>query len=768
MDVDFSMSQNSQNSRDPRLVNRPQLQQRTSQLSQHEAQQRIPSVPQAQQSVPENQNDTPADIFVRGISELVHAAAAAAANQSEKEKLQKKRDTTAELLRKARNHQGFPSTVEFFQNAKNEEDQVLAKIDQKIKENETNYKRLQADLKNNWAATTNSSRSPDTQEAISQLERANKTAKNTILDLRDDFKDLSGRIRSQDDQLRDFDRSLKALQDTARRNRAQDDQLRDLDRSVKGLQDTTRQQQRVLADYTSLDKDVQSLQEIVRNQQKSFADYTNSLSVLNNSLASVSSRLEQLEQLEQGAVPLRQGTAEPGQGTAAETKKALQNLEVQVMKLEKDAAVWGEKTGFLSSSYQRISALPDQVNRTLQLQQEKLDRLVDSQTVAKLNATVTKLDGQLGNLQENQSIKDDLVMAQFEELAGTLTRLKTDLEPNLERLTRDVEQLSAKVPTEPLEPKLATLGGDVQRLHQSLVRQHEGITNVGVGLQSLEMRYNNLSTDYIVQHMLGAFQEMYPQWDPTYKMLTRKVDQLEEHARNSTISTDELNHLKAECATLSQQWAGMLERYEWLSQEEFRQVQTRVDALAAKQSDIDGDLTSKKTADQALLQQVEHERELLNSRISVLSEDVKALKSECAQAKTSTDNDKTDMRSLELRIGGLEKSSQKIKEQLDALSKPAPPRELFLENGGSTREPPPKMQAPPRPNKPDLLDTAAAVKLKRRYPSTVSDDERSPAHNPFSPDTLVSPTVVHGDSRKKKKKKKIRNVEAEGPIEIDD
>ncbi|KAL2798318.1 hypothetical protein BJX66DRAFT_57423 [Aspergillus keveii] len=760
------MSQNPHNSRDPRLANRPPLQQRPSQLSQHEAQQRLPSVPQPQQSVPQNQNDTPADIFVRGISELVQAAAAAVANQSEKEKLQKKRDTTAELLRKARNHQGFPSTLEFFQNAKNEEDQVLAKIDQKIQENETNYKRLQADLKNNWAGTTNSTRSPDTQEAISQLEKANKTAKNSIFDLRDDYKHLADRIMSQDDQLRDFDRSLKALQDTTRRNRAQDDQLRDLDRSVKGLQDTTRQQQKVLADFASVEKDVQSLkettrsfQETARNQQKSFADYTNSLSALKNSLDSVSSRLEQLEQ---GTVPLRQGTAEPGQGIATETKKALDNLHVQVMKLEKDAAVWGEKTGFLSSSYQRISALPDQVNRTLLLQQE---RLVDSQTtVAKLNATVTKLDGRLGDLQENQSIKDDLVMAQFEELGGTLTSVKTNLQTNLERLSRDVEQLSARTPTEPLEPKLATLGGDVQRLHQSLLRQHEGITNVGVGLQSLEMRYNNLSTDYVVQHMLGALQEMYPQWDPTHKMLTRKVDQLEAHARNSKIPTDELDQLKTECATLSQQLAGMAERYAWLSQEEFGQVQTRLDALSTKQSDMDGDLTSKKTGDQALLQQVEHERELLNSRISALSQDVETLKSECAEAKTSTDNDKTDMRSLELRIGALEKSSQKIKEQLDALAKPAPPRELFPENGGSTREPTPKLQAPPRPNKPDLLDTAAALKMKRRCPSTVSDDERSPPHNPFPPDTLVSSTVAHGDRGKKRKKKK-RKTE---PIEIDD
>ncbi|KAL2812097.1 hypothetical protein BJX63DRAFT_421998 [Aspergillus granulosus] len=724
------MPQNPHNSRDPRL-NRPPL---THRLSHHETPRRLPSGPAQQLAQPpsEDQNDASPDLFIRGISELVQVAAATAAHQSEKEKLQKKRDTTADLLRKARNHQGFPSTIEFFQNSQNEEDQVLAKIDQKIKENETNYKRLQADLKNRWAATLNS-RSPDSQEDISQLQKASRLAKDKILDLRDDY-----------GQLRD-------------RSRSQDGQLRDLEKSLKDLQDITRHQQRVLADCTSLNKDVRILQDNTRNQQGELTKYATNLGVFKNSLDSLSSRLEQLEK---GMPLLPHGTAKPEHEITGDSKKTLDDLTVQFKKLEERTAAWADKTGFLSSSYQRISALPDQVNRILQVQQEKLDRFDNNQaTITKLNATVTKLHSRLDDLQNIQSAKDDLLMAQIEELEGTLTSAKTDHE----RLSGQVEQLSSRVPTEPVEPKLAGLGVDVQHLREGLIRQHEGIANLGIGLTSLETRYNNLSTEPIVQHMLGVFQEIYPQWDPTCKMLTRKIEQLETHARTTSFSTEELNRLKTEHATLSQKLGGLLERYEWLSQEEFRQVQTRVEALSTKQNNMDNDFTSKKTANQALLREVERELESLNRRIDSLNQSVEMLKSECAQAKTNTNNVEPDLRSLELRIGGLEKSSRTLKEQVDALAKPTPPREVFPENGSSTHEQTPKMQAPPRPSKPDLSDTATAVKVKRRHHSTVSDDERS-----NSQDSVTSSTVGHGDARKKKKKKKKRRLEVEGPIEIDD
>ncbi|KAL2852488.1 hypothetical protein BJY01DRAFT_91545 [Aspergillus pseudoustus] len=734
MDFDLSMSQNPHASRDPRL-HRPPLNHR---LSHHEAPQRLPSGPlqQSAQLAPEEQNDAPADIFIRGISELVQAAAATAAHQSEKEKLQKKHDTTAELLKKARSAQGFPSTVEFFQNAKNEEDQVLAKIDQKIKENEANYKRLQADLKNRWAATTNSL-SADSQEDISQLQKASRSAKDKILDLRDDY----GQLRE--------------------RSRSQDDQLRDLGKSLKGLQDTTRKHQDVLADHASLDKDVKSLRDTTRNQQKGFADYKNHLGVFKNRLDSFFSRIEQLEK---GAVPLPQGTAKLEEEMTEDTKKTLNDLTVQFKKLEEKLAIWGEKTGFLSSSYQRISALPDQVNRALQVQQEKLDRLDNSQaTLTNLSATVTGLRGEMNHLKNIQSTKDDMLLAQLEQQDVALTSVKTDHD----RLSGLLEQLSSRIPTDPVEPKFASLGADVQRLREEFGRQDEGIRNVGVGLQSLEARYNNLSTEPIVHHMLGAFQEMYPQWDPTYKMLARRVEQMEVHSRATSFATEEINQLKIEHATLSQKLGGLLERYAWLSQEEFRQVQTRMDALSEKQNTMDGDLTSRRAADQMLLEEVGRERESLNSRIDLLGQSVETLKSDCAQAKTTNDIEKTDLRSLEIRIAGLEKSSQKLKEQVDALAKPPPSRELFPENGDSTREQTPKMPAPPRSNKPDLLDTAATVKMKRRHPSTVSDDERSPITRSHSQDSLASLTVAQDDVKTKKKKRKRRRFEVE-PIEIDD
>ncbi|KAL3461104.1 hypothetical protein BJX64DRAFT_289670 [Aspergillus heterothallicus] len=716
MDVDPSMSQTPNTSRDPRL-NRPPLNHR---LSHHEAQQRVlSSFPQqAAQPAPEDHTDTSTDSFICGISELVQAAAATAATQSEKEKLEKKRGTTADLLRKARKNQDFPATIEFFQNAQNEEDQVLAKIDQKIKENETKYKRLQADLKTRWAATK--TRSLDSQ------------SKDMISNLQEDFNKLRDRSRSRDDQTRDLGKDLK------------------------DLQDTLRSQQR---DHTALATDVQTLQQNTHNQQKEFAEFTNHLSRLQSSLDGI----PQLRQLEKGSRPLPHGTANLDQGITADTQKALDDLTIHFKKLEEKTNTWGEKTGFLSSSYQRISSLPDQLNQTLRAQQVKLDGLGSYQTdIAKLNATVAKLNSEMEVLQNIQSTKDDLLFAQIEALESTLTRVKTDHE----RLTGQLEQLTARIPTEPLEPKFAGLGVEVQHLREGLVRQGENMKALSIGLVSLETRYNNLSTEPIVQHMLGALQEMYPQWDPAHKMLSRKVEQLDTQARLASFAAEEVVRLKIEQGTLSQKLGSLIERYEWFNQEEFRQVQTRVADVSTKQNNMEGDLTSKKTADQALFQEVERERESLNSRINSLSQSIDMLKAECAEARTSTDNDKTDLRSLEFRIGDLEKSSKKLKEQVDTLANPPPRRELFPENGGSTGEQTPKMQAPPWPNKPDLLDTA--VKVKRRHASTVSDDETPPTAGSRSQDSLASPTIAHGNFRKKKKKKKKRMLEVEGPIEIDD
>ncbi|KAL2868711.1 uncharacterized protein BJX67DRAFT_34804 [Aspergillus lucknowensis] len=699
MDVDSSAS------RDPRRSIRGDRPPFPSRSSHHEAQQPPPSVP-AQQSVFDAQNDTSGDQFVRGLSGLIHTAVSAITTKAEREKVQKKRGSIDDLLRKAEVHKAFPSTIDFFQNVRDEEDAILAKVDRKLKEHEANYERFQADLKTHWASSQNS-QSSRLDEVVSELQQDNRWAKDKVSHMQGDIEGLTSR-------------------------------------------------------HKSLDIDIKGLQEMLNNQQKGFASYTNSIGLISKDLNDYSTRLEQVEK----------GVIQPDQGSSAadtrnlNAKEALGDVVDQYKQLEQKVAVLGEKIDFFFSSYEKSSALPDHLNRNLKDQQEKLDRPVNDQaTISRLNATVLKLNNEFKELQSIQSAKDELQLAGLEDLENKLSLIKKDYD----RLSGNMDQLSLSVPIHPVEPRFTQIAADVRRLQEGMERLHEGVQNAGVGLQSLESRYNNLSTEPIVQHMLGAFQEIYPQFDPAHKMLARKVEQLETQARTSTVSQDEL---KKDQATMSLRLGEVLERYQWLSREEFQAVQSRLEILSERQSNMDRESDSKKTSDQSFLQEVERERELLNNRMASLSQEVENLKSECKQAQDNVNHNKDEMRSLELRIATHEESTtqsyQKFKEQLDTLAKPIPPRELFPENGSSTREHTPKIQASRR-TRPDPLDSSTGTKPKRRRPSTCSEDENFPrpkSNSPLSQDSIASPTVAPGEVRKKKKKK--RKLEAEAPIEIDD
>ncbi|KAL2821753.1 hypothetical protein BDW59DRAFT_109143 [Aspergillus cavernicola] len=343
-------------SRDPRLFNRGSRPSLPSRLSQTE----VPHQPLS--GLPDAQNKVPSDYFISGITDLVQTAVFAATSKTEREQLQKKRSTTEDLLQKAKAHSGFPSTVEFFQHTRKDEDSVLASINKKIKDYETNYKRLEADLKNTWAAHTASqvSRSED---KVPQMQHDLKLANDKISNL---YGDIAGLID---------------------RNKAADVELR-------------------------------NLQEILSAQKKGFADYTNSLGLLsrdlNDQLKKQNEHSTQLQQLEAA-------TKEPETGATSEIKTALDDVSLQYKTLEQKTAGFIEKLGSLSSSYQRISALPDQVNQTLKDQQQKLDGVVNSQAAnPKLENVVDILNHKLEDLEEIQRTKDDLQFAEMEDIKKIL------------------------------------------------------------------------------------------------------------------------------------------------------------------------------------------------------------------------------------------------------------------------------------------------------------------------------------------------------------
>ncbi|OJJ62246.1 hypothetical protein ASPSYDRAFT_633862 [Aspergillus sydowii CBS 593.65] len=654
MDKEMPYAQASKFSRDPRLANRGSRPSLPARSSYHEALQRAPTGPR-EYSAPDLQNDAPGDPFIRGITDLVQMAVSTAMDRAERERIQKKRTQTEDQYRKSRNHMAFPSTIEFFNHSRNEEGFLLTSIEDKIRNQETDYRRLASDLRNKWAESTKPI-DPKTEERVSQLQRDLKLANERISDLHRDIAQLTSR-------------------------------------------------------NTSRDAEIKSLQETLSNQQKSFGSYTNSWALLKKDMDNCLARVKQLEE----------NTKPPVGGLMPDTKVAINVLSTQLKGLDK---------------------------------------------------AVLSLNNKLEELQFIQSTKDELVLTDMEELRKSLKKTEQDQE----RLTVSVQETLLRTPREPLDAKVDALVAEVRRWHSVL-------EPINMALHSLESRYNNLSTEPIVNSMVRAMQELYPSIDQVLKelqghkrvldkelpLLHKRIEQLESKGTTSTVPLGELNSIKAKTNDLSQSVGALLERYQWLSPEEIHGMQTRLESLAEKQTSSESVFQKNQTAAQEMLQEMARERESLSNRLTSLHDAFEKLNSDHTQENPGATGNEESQRNLELRIAALEKSTvhsyEKLKGQFDRIKKTVQPPGAPSEDGSSQGDSTPTIKMPPPP-RPDLVDGHLGMKIKRSRPSSLSGDERSPApsSSSHSQDSTSSPKTALEEIRKKKKerKKKRRRLESEG------
>ncbi|KAL5336241.1 hypothetical protein BJX70DRAFT_400745 [Aspergillus crustosus] len=615
-------------SRDPRL-NRPSL---STRLSQHEIQQRL-SDP-LQLSPADAQIDTSGDQFIQGISQLVQTAVLEATHRLEREKIQARRSNTDSVLRRA-NTSAFPSTVEFFKQTQADEDKVLTDINQKIKRHETQYQRLLDDLKNKWASTSPKVSKPD--DKVPQLQQDLYAANKKIGALCGDVRSLQDMLGNQQKGFASYTNSLALLKrdmsevstlkheldelmtlknDVGELSTLKSDvgELSTLKRDVEDLSTLKRDMEELstlkkgmdelstmknnVDELSNLKTDLKELSTLKRNMddistlKKDMSELSSlqkngdELSTLKNGLGQLSSLKTDLNELSQRLRLLEERAPQTQTGPPSDTTAAVSELSIQYKNLEQKTTHYGEKVGFLSSSYQRLSELPSQVDRSLKSYQQKLEQLTNGQSTTnpKLDKEVLLLKRRLDELQEIQSTKDDLVFAELEDLKNTLDAAqKNQLE-----LSGSVKHLSMKVPAEPVEPKMRALFGEVQQLVEPL----------NIALRSLETRYNNLTTEGVVQQMVGAMQEMYPSADQIVKSLAaqksyideelppikNKIQQLEIHANASTMLQREIESIKIEQKNLSLAFGAFIERWQWFSMEEFRGVQARLESLAERSS----------------------------------------------------------------------------------------------------------------------------------------------------------------------------------------
>ncbi|KAL4960330.1 uncharacterized protein BDV14DRAFT_147577 [Aspergillus stella-maris] len=735
------MDPTSSASRDPRL-NRPSLP--ISRLSEHGESPHRPTAGSRQYSAPALQNDAPHNQFIRGINDLMRMVYLENTCLSKKEEIQKKRSEAEGMLRRAKAQSAFPSVLDGIQHQRTELDRALTEVDDKIKNQDSQRQRLVSELGNIWATVANPT-SSQAEEKVLQLQQDVKLANEKITSLNSQIANLISHNKSVDGQL-------------------------------KGLRDKLDEQQ-----------------SIISVQQRSFGSYTDSLTVTKNDV----------DELRKDLIPLKKGLddnssrvkhleerpVQKRDGMNLDAQKALDDFSIRFKSLEQKSEGFAEKIESLSSPYQKLSGLLDQVDvrfkeqqEKLTNQQQKLDQLgssgMSNSNLSKVQSDILSINNRFEMMRGILSEKDDL---QFKEME-TLQESFKELKQAQTHLSEMMKETVLRTPKEPLDTKINGLLTEVRGFHEQVGQ----IEVVNMAIQSLETRYNNVSTEGLAQHMLGAMRELYPIPDKIIGDLTghahelvslrQKVDQLDTKGTMSPALQNELRLMKAAHENLRTSVVEFKQRHQGIDPQQVLSIQTRLDALAEKQSTTDGALHQKQADDDALVQKVKDENQSLHSRVKSLQGDLAKLNSEFNQAKPAAGHDEEGLHLLETRIEALEQSTtqgyDKLKAQVDRIKKTVRHQNASSERASAQPDASQSQRAQPPP-RPDLLDGSLGMRIKRRYPS---DEERSPAPS-HSPNPTGSSTLAQSDARKKKKKKKPRlesqaltqaQVLSRTPIEIDD
>ncbi|KAL4763524.1 uncharacterized protein BDW70DRAFT_157938 [Aspergillus foveolatus] len=507
------------------------------------------------------------------------------------------------------------------------------------------------------------------------------------------------------------------------RTSTSDDRVRQLEQSLKLANDKISGLHGDIAGLIernkSLDAELKNLQTVLGVQQKSFGTFTHSLGLLKNETVHFSSRLKQIEE---------KSSIRPDSGITPDTKKLLDDLSNQHRILEQRTAKLGDKDAAIQS----------------------------------LKEKAKSLDARMDELIEIQRAKDEFYFAEMDTLKQDLNKRLGESQQIQEQLTASVKEAMLRVPRERLDPKVDGLFESVRRLGADL-------EPMKVALLSLESRYNNLTTEPIVQHMVRAMHEMYPSVDQLWKELTvhkqsldqtlpslaRKIEQLETQGKTSVLPQDELNSIRAQQEDLKRSIGCLVERHQWLSQGEFRGMQARLELLAEKQNNAEGAFLQKQTADQETLREVKRQNTSLSDRLKVLSDAIERLDEDYNLTK---ENNQGDMHSLQLRMTSIEQSAkvtyENTKKELDRIKKIVQLPEQPSQVDALYRDSP---SGQPRPAlRPDLLhaDRSQGMKVKRlrsesdedtSQPTSNSPTPRSPGLNGTQKDSL-------DESRRKRKK----------------
>ena len=772
---------------------------------------------------PVEKQDNPRDgSFIQSISDLVQAAVATAVSRSEKERLQQKKEITEGLLKKAKAHTNFPSTVAFFQQASNDEKVDMTRMDDTIKEHLSNCSQIERDLVTKWGLLSPSGPgSSASEETIKNLQRELQTFKEEAASTKAELAKLvdssptrTGPIKILQDRVILLEKTMgnqtSLLSEQANIAKANDERLTSLSSEMKkgAVSSPIRE-----ALPTQFENDIGELKQKHTEAEGTMKALVECQEALSKSIHQINGDIEEH----------RRELNDINVGSISAMKARMDSFSNHLSSLAGKVVTESPTAQSVNGNVDSKGVIKDM--------EQRLEKLEGNQTAPQINKdqvnqSMQALNGRMDELSHLQSMKDDFQFSEMEEIKKILAQQSEEfkgLRDGYGQVSVEIKAIAQSNPAAALR--------QIQDLSGSLSVTQRVLESVKVGLHSLETRYNNISTEPIVKNMVAAMQEMYPSASQLTEQVTAlrnsldkdilplksTVEQLfKSHSsqvtqlqKDTAVQLEEKNRLKTDHVRMEQSVAGLLERNKaqtsMPTQQQFNQLQSKVDSLSKKMneqtSNISEQLKSKQWSDESLVQSLNHEREHFNKEFQRLSSELKGMLSKLSQLQSTnttnmeaTKSHADDIGSLLDRMRHLEESAsnnhEQLLEQFDYIKKAVENQEGMLMDGQAAEEPqspPQKVEGDeePEPEVPEeptespangdsttisqIAETNPALALrekkrKKKRPRTsmnASDDERPEPHSGSNSPRMLTPGrdgTPSTDAKKKTKKKKKRKL----------
>lgn len=434
-----------------------------------------------------------------------------------------------------------------------------------------------------------------------------------------------------------------------------------------------------------------------------------------------------------------------------------------------------------------------------------------------LDATVLRLSDQIRGLQTLHNMGNDFGGSEVTELKKNLSRLTEEVN-SLKVAHRQVSDDTKSMGVN-MSRSNSTISRSVSQLSVTLESLQRIIVTMKAGFQSLETRYNNLSTEPMVKNMAAVMQEMYPT-----TALTEQVTRLKSGFENelSTLKTTvdrlnqaqngglgEIGRLRGEFGQLSQSFQALSETSRSMLLD-LPKVTAKVDGLNRRTDGLEqwkndsgkqleqkeativevmGKVDALKDITSTLVQWIDgHGMQVEQMLKSTETEDaIQELKNEGSSLKREID---TLVRDVSGRVAQLEETASTMKSDIKASTDRAKSqtkeissllgREAVHKSVKSqettprrAQEPEPQQEkespaGPTTPNIVQMAETNPALALrekkkkkKRPRSPTFSEDGKAPTRVSNSPGGVSSAggsSPAESREKKKEKKKKKRKT----------